>query len=145
MLPQDRFFEYTAPQDGSAGFTFGGSFVAATSSVAGSQDLRKIAAAANAVQQQTVQQQSIDCTNDGTTTIYVLFGQTAPTPIIASTGVNTAGNCRPIFAGQTLRYWLRPNVDNFIGYVASDGGSNAWDASSLWYEDTTWAVASPWA
>ena len=34
---------------------------------------------------------------------------------------------------------------NFIGYVASDGGSNAWDASSLWYEDTTWAVASPWA
>jgi hypothetical protein len=34
---------------------------------------------------------------------------------------------------------------NFIGYVASDGGSNAWDASSLWYEDTTWAVASPWS
>jgi hypothetical protein len=34
---------------------------------------------------------------------------------------------------------------NFIGYIASDGGSNAWDASSLWYEDTTWAVASPWS
>ena len=34
---------------------------------------------------------------------------------------------------------------NFVGYVASDGGSNAWDASSLWYEDTTWAVASPWS
>jgi hypothetical protein len=34
---------------------------------------------------------------------------------------------------------------NFLGYVASDGGSNAWDASSLWYEDSTWAVASPWS
>jgi non-reducing end alpha-L-arabinofuranosidase len=34
---------------------------------------------------------------------------------------------------------------NFIGYIASDGGSNAWDASSLWYEDSTWAVASPWS
>jgi non-reducing end alpha-L-arabinofuranosidase len=34
---------------------------------------------------------------------------------------------------------------NYIGYVASDGGSNAWDASSLWYEDSTWAVASPWS
>jgi hypothetical protein len=31
---------------------------------------------------------------------------------------------------------------NYIGYVASDGGSNTWDASSLWYEDTTWATAT---
>jgi hypothetical protein len=34
---------------------------------------------------------------------------------------------------------------DYVGYIASDGGSNAWDASSLWYEDTTWAVASPWS
>jgi hypothetical protein len=34
---------------------------------------------------------------------------------------------------------------NYVGYVASDGGSNTWDASSLWYEDSTWAVASPWS
>jgi hypothetical protein len=34
---------------------------------------------------------------------------------------------------------------NYLGYVASDGGSNTWDASSLWYEDSTWAVASPWS
>jgi hypothetical protein len=34
---------------------------------------------------------------------------------------------------------------NFLGYVASDGGSNTWDASSLWYEDSTWAVSSPWS
>ena len=31
---------------------------------------------------------------------------------------------------------------NYVGYVASDGGSNTWDASSLWYEDSTWAVAT---
>ena len=34
---------------------------------------------------------------------------------------------------------------NFTGYIASDGGSNAWDATSLWPNDTTWAVAAPWA
>ena len=34
---------------------------------------------------------------------------------------------------------------NFLAYAASDGGSNAWDASSLWNEDTTFAVASRWA
>ncbi len=33
---------------------------------------------------------------------------------------------------------------NFLAYIASDGGSNAWDASSLWQDDTTWLVASPW-
>jgi non-reducing end alpha-L-arabinofuranosidase len=33
---------------------------------------------------------------------------------------------------------------NFVAYIASDGGSNAWDASSLWPDDTTWLVASPW-
>jgi non-reducing end alpha-L-arabinofuranosidase len=34
---------------------------------------------------------------------------------------------------------------DYVGYIASDGGSNAWDASSLWDEDSTWAVASPWS
>jgi non-reducing end alpha-L-arabinofuranosidase len=34
---------------------------------------------------------------------------------------------------------------NFIAYIASDGGSNAWDAASLWQDDTTWAAAAPWA
>jgi hypothetical protein len=33
---------------------------------------------------------------------------------------------------------------NSVAYIASDGGSNAWDASSLWQDDTTWLVASPW-
>jgi hypothetical protein len=34
---------------------------------------------------------------------------------------------------------------NFLGYAASDGGANAWDATSLWNEDSTWAVAAPWS
>jgi non-reducing end alpha-L-arabinofuranosidase len=34
---------------------------------------------------------------------------------------------------------------NFTGYVASDGGSNAWDATGLWSNDTSWLAASPWA
>jgi hypothetical protein len=34
---------------------------------------------------------------------------------------------------------------DYVGYVAADGGSNAWDASSLWNEDSTWLVASPWS
>jgi non-reducing end alpha-L-arabinofuranosidase len=28
---------------------------------------------------------------------------------------------------------------------AGNSGSNAWDAASLWQDDTTWAVAAPWA
>ena len=32
---------------------------------------------------------------------------------------------------------------NFTGYVASDGGANAWDATSLWSNDTSWLAASP--
>ena len=34
---------------------------------------------------------------------------------------------------------------NFTAYIASDGGSNAWDATSLWSQDSSWLVASPWA
>jgi len=34
---------------------------------------------------------------------------------------------------------------DYVGYVASDGGSNAWDAASLWDEDSTWIAASPWS
>jgi non-reducing end alpha-L-arabinofuranosidase len=43
------------------------------------------------------------------------------------------------FSNKYIRHF------NFLGYVASDGGSNAWDAASLWQDDTTWAVAAPWA
>ncbi|GAB1332529.1 alpha-L-arabinofuranosidase B [Streptomyces sennicomposti] len=30
-------------------------------------------------------------------------------------------------------------------YVAGDGGSHTWDSATLWADDTSWAVASPWA
>jgi hypothetical protein len=33
---------------------------------------------------------------------------------------------------------------NYTAYIASNGGSNAWDASSMWTNDTSWLVASPW-
>ena len=33
----------------------------------------------------------------------------------------------------------------YVAYVASDGGGNAWDTTSLWPQDTSWLVASPWA
>jgi hypothetical protein len=34
---------------------------------------------------------------------------------------------------------------NLVGYAASDGGSNAWDATASWTADTTFVAASPWA
>ncbi|MCX3058976.1 alpha-L-arabinofuranosidase B [Streptomyces beihaiensis] len=30
-------------------------------------------------------------------------------------------------------------------YVAGDGGSNAWDSTSSWADDVSWAVSGPWA
>jgi hypothetical protein len=29
-------------------------------------------------------------------------------------------------------------------YIASDGGSNAWDSATLWTDDVSWAIAAPW-
>jgi non-reducing end alpha-L-arabinofuranosidase len=33
---------------------------------------------------------------------------------------------------------------DYTAYIASDGGANAWDASRLWQQDTTFLVAAPW-
>ena len=54
---------------------------------------------------------------------------------------NTSGNDVGITngSGGFIRHF------NFLAYIVSDGGSNAWDAASLWPNDTTWAVAAPWA
>jgi hypothetical protein len=30
-------------------------------------------------------------------------------------------------------------------YVASDGGSNAFDSATSWTDDVSWAVSQPWA
>jgi hypothetical protein len=43
------------------------------------------------------------------------------------------------FSNRYIRHF------NFLGYIASDGGSNAWDATSLWPNDTTWLSVAPWA
>jgi hypothetical protein len=34
---------------------------------------------------------------------------------------------------------------NYTAYIASDGGSNAWDSTSLWTDDTSFLSASPWS
>ena len=34
---------------------------------------------------------------------------------------------------------------DFTGYIASDGGSNAWDTTSLWAQDTSWLTTAPWS
>ncbi|WP_349261925.1 alpha-L-arabinofuranosidase B [Actinocrinis sp.] len=51
--------------------------------------------------------------------------------------------------GVSFESWGYPNKFirhyNLTAYIASDGGSNAWDATSLWPNDTSWLVASPWA
>ena len=30
-------------------------------------------------------------------------------------------------------------------YLASNGGTNDWDATASWAEDSSWSVATPWA
>jgi hypothetical protein len=33
----------------------------------------------------------------------------------------------------------------FWGFIASDGGSNPWDATAFWRDDVSWIISSPWA
>ena len=34
---------------------------------------------------------------------------------------------------------------DYTGYVAGDGGTNAWDTTSTWVQDTSWLADSPWS
>ncbi|MFI2206478.1 alpha-L-arabinofuranosidase B [Streptomyces sp. NPDC020192] len=34
---------------------------------------------------------------------------------------------------------------NFTAYIAGNGGSNAWDSTKSWAQDTSWLTASPWS
>ncbi|GAB7064912.1 alpha-L-arabinofuranosidase B [Streptomyces mexicanus] len=34
---------------------------------------------------------------------------------------------------------------NYNAYIAGDGGLHDWDSATAWADDTSWAVASPWA
>jgi len=57
----------------------------------------------------------------------------------------TAGNSGTGYSFQSSNYptkYIRHY--SFVAYIASDGGSNAWDSASLWAQDTSWLVASPW-
>ncbi|GAA2781430.1 alpha-L-arabinofuranosidase B [Kitasatospora paracochleata] len=57
----------------------------------------------------------------------------------------TAGNSGTGTSFQSINYpskYLRHY--NFGTYIASNGGSNAWDTSTSWAADSSWLVAQPW-
>src|SRR5262249_23230710 len=54
-----------------------------------------------------------------------------------------SGSETSFFSYNYPEKYLRHYNNNL--YVASDGGSNTWDAASLWPADATWAVSSPWS
>ncbi|HEY2515730.1 MAG TPA: hypothetical protein VGI39_32900 [Polyangiaceae bacterium] len=126
-ISQHQYFAYTPPVSAA-------SAVEAVSGTAGSLDLRAVGNQTvnyeSATQQTTgLQGHLVDFQNDGAQTVYVCFGPSsasvtaanAPNP--ATTGVNTAGACRAIPAGATIRFALRPGVDNFVGFVTSTSTS----------------------
>ena len=72
--------------------------------------------------------------NDGSS----LFAQDAT--FCPQTGSNGQGN-----SFQSVNYpdkYLRHY--NYTVYIASNGGSNAWDSTTSWTDDTSWLVAQPW-
>jgi hypothetical protein len=72
--------------------------------------------------------------NDGSS----LFGQDAT--FCSQGGQNGQGNSFSSvnYPDHFIRHY------NNIGYVASDGGSNAWDSATSWADDVSWVVSSPW-
>ena len=73
--------------------------------------------------------------NDGTT----LFADDA-------TFCPGTGNSGTGYSFQSFNYpthYIRHY--DYVAYIASDGGGNARDTTSLWPQDTSWLVASPWA
>ncbi|MER5651676.1 alpha-L-arabinofuranosidase B [Streptomyces sp. NPDC060011] len=72
--------------------------------------------------------------NDGS----VLFANDAT--FCSQAGVNGQGNSLVSynFADRYIRHYAN------TGYVASNGGSNPFDATALWPDDVSWAVAAPW-
>ncbi|GHH81439.1 alpha-N-arabinofuranosidase [Kitasatospora indigofera] len=55
-------------------------------------------------------------------------------------GVNGQGNSLVSynFADRYVRHYAG------TGYIASDGGSNSFDATALWPDDVSWVVTAPW-
>jgi hypothetical protein len=74
-------------------------------------------------------------TSDGTS----LFQQDAtfcPQPGHSGQGYSFTSQNYP---DRSIRHYA------YTVYVASDGGSEAFDSTTLWNEDTSWNVASPWS
>ncbi|MBO0804292.1 MAG: AbfB domain-containing protein [Nocardiopsaceae bacterium] len=72
--------------------------------------------------------------NDGS----VLFANDAtfcPRPGNSGTGYSLMSNN---YSDHYMRHY------GGVVYIASDGGPNTWDATSLWPDDTSWLAASPW-
>ena len=58
----------------------------------------------------------------------------------------TTGNSGQGYSFQSVNYtnkYIRHF--NFTAYIASNGGSNAWDSATSWAADTSWLSATPWA
>ncbi|WP_282971522.1 alpha-L-arabinofuranosidase B [Actinospica acidithermotolerans] len=72
--------------------------------------------------------------NDGTS-LFASDATFCPQPGNSGTGVSFEALAYP---SKYLRHY------NYTAYIASDGGSNAWDASSLWPNDTSWLVDTAW-
>jgi hypothetical protein len=116
-----------------------GAVLAVTSS-AGSQNLALIGnqtqnIATQATASTGVQGHFISLQADGED-MYVTFGATqaavtsANAPVIATTGVNTAGICYLIPKGTTVRFFARAGLDLWIGYIAaSTGNLRIWQSS----------------
>ncbi|MGO4753466.1 AbfB domain-containing protein, partial [Streptomyces sp. 2MCAF27] len=57
----------------------------------------------------------------------------------------TAGNSGVGTSFQSVNFltkYLRHY--NYTVYIASNGGSNAWDSTTSWAQDTSWLTAAPW-
>jgi hypothetical protein len=72
--------------------------------------------------------------NDGSS----LFQQDAT--FCAAGGNNGQGNS--FFSNNFPARYIRHFNNNV--YIASNGGSNAFDATGLWADDTSWVVTAPW-
>jgi hypothetical protein len=73
-------------------------------------------------------------TNDGTTQ-FADDATFCPHPGNSGTGYSFQSFNYP---AKYIRHY------DYVGYVAGDGGSNAWDATSSWAQDTSWLADSAW-
>jgi hypothetical protein len=73
--------------------------------------------------------------NDGTT-LFAADATFCPQPGNSGTGYSLQSFNYP---AKYIRHYA------YTAYIASDGGSNAWDTTSVWAQDTTWLAAASWS